>query len=324
VSLPSCRCYTPKHMLEVEGLKKRYGKVQAVDGVSLRVAAGETVGLLGPNGAGKTSTVSIIAGLLTPDAGEVRIEGRPLRGDTDPLKRKIGLVPQDLALFDELSARDNLVFFAALYGLNGAEATRAISEAMELVGLADRIKDKVKTFSGGMKRRLNLAVALLHDPQILLLDEPTVGVDPQSRNAIFENLETLKARGKTLVYTTHYMEEAERLCDRVIIIDHGKVIANDTLPGLYRLLPVTNVLAIELENGSDGLRLDEIQALPGVRSAELRGGTVRIGIRDLAAETPRILQWLVDRGHSYRHVASERADLETVFLTMTGRSLRDP
>jgi ABC-2 type transport system ATP-binding protein len=195
---------------------------------------------------------------------------------------------------------------------------------MELVGLADRIKDKVKTFSGGMKRRLNLAVALLHDPQILLLDEPTVGVDPQSRNAIFENLETLKARGKTLVYTTHYMEEAERLCDRVIIIDHGKVIADDTLPGLYRLLPVTNVLAIELENGSNGLKLDEIQALPEVRSAELRGGTVRIGIRDLAAETPRILQWLVDRGHSYRHVASERADLETVFLTMTGRSLRDP
>jgi len=310
-------------MLEVESLRKSYGGVVAVNGVSLRAGAGETVGLLGPNGAGKTTTVSIIARLLQPDSGEVRIEDRPMGGDTDPIKRKIGLVPQDLALFDELTARDNLMFFAALYELDGARAKRAIAESMELVGLSDRIRDRVKTYSGGMKRRLNLAAALLHDPQILLLDEPTVGVDPQSRNAIFENLETLKKRGKTLLYTTHYMEEAERLCDRVIIIDHGQVVANDTLAGLYRLLPVTNVLAIELENGADGFKLDELQALPEVRSAELRGGTVRIGIRDLPAEAPRVLQWLADRHHPFRHVVSERADLETVFLTLTGRSLRD-
>jgi ABC-2 type transport system ATP-binding protein len=312
-----------KAMLQVEALKKSYGNLVAVNGVSLRAGAGEIIGLLGPNGAGKTTTVSMIAGLLRPDSGSVRIEGRPLNGDSDPNKRRIGLVPQDLALFDELTAQANLQLFAALYDLDGAAAQRGIGEALELVGLADRAHERVKNYSGGMKRRLNLAAALLHDPQILLLDEPTVGVDPHSRNAIFENLEILKQRGKTLVYTTHYMEEAERLCDRVIIIDHGQVVADDTLQGLYRLLPVTNVLAVELVDGQSGLRLDELQALPGVRSAKLESGTLRVGVQDLAADTPRVLQWLVERGHLYRHVASERADLETVFLTLTGRSLRD-
>jgi ABC-2 type transport system ATP-binding protein len=310
-------------MLQVDVLKKSYGEVIAVDGVSFRAERGETVGLLGPNGAGKTTTVSMIAGLVRPDSGSVKVEGRALAADTDPIKRRIGLVPQDLALFDELTALANLELFAALYDLEGAAAKRAIGEALDLVGLADRAHDRVKNYSGGMKRRLNLASAMLHDPQILLLDEPTVGVDPQSRNAIFDNLEVLKQRGKTLVYTTHYMEEAERLCDRVVIIDHGKVVANDTLQGLYRLLPVTNLLAVELNDGNDGLRLDELQALPCVRSAKLEAGTLRVGVQDLASETPHILQWLVDRGHLYRHVASERADLETVFLTLTGRSLRD-
>ena len=220
-------------MLEVIGLRKRYGAITAVDGVSLRAGAGETIGLLGPNGAGKTTTVSIIAGLVKPDAGEVRIGGRTLSGDTDSAKRQIGLVPQDLGLYDEMSASENLHLFGALYNLDGARLKRAMDESLELVGLRERAKDKVMNFSGGMKRRLNLAAALLHDPQLLLLDEPTVGVDPQSRNAIFDNLEVLKKRGKTLLYTTHYMEEAERLCDRLVIIDHGKVIADDTLQGLH-------------------------------------------------------------------------------------------
>ncbi|MFY9727172.1 MAG: ABC transporter ATP-binding protein [Bryobacteraceae bacterium] len=312
-----------KLMLQVDALKKSYGNLVAVNDVSLRAGAGETIGLLGPNGAGKTTTVAMIAGLIRPDSGSVQIEDRPLAGDTDPNKRRIGLVPQELALFDELTARANLELFAALYDLDGTAAKRAIGEALELVGLADRAQERVKNYSGGMKRRLNLAGALLHDPQILLLDEPTVGVDPQSRNAIFDNLEVLKHRGKTLLYTTHYMEEAERLCDRVIIIDHGKVVADDTLQGLYRLLPVTNLLAVELIDGQDGLRVDELLALPGVRSAKLEAGTLRVGVQDLATETPRVLQWLVERGHLYHHVASERANLETVFLTLTGRSLRD-
>lgn len=309
-------------MLEVKALKKSYGKVVAVDGISLRAGRAETIGLLGPNGAGKTTTVSIIAGLLRPDSGEVLIEGNPLRGDTDPVKRKIGLVPQDMALYGELSALENLNLFGALYQLHGATLKKAITEALDLVGLSDRAKDKVAVFSGGMKRRLNLAAALLHDPQILLLDEPTVGVDPQSRNAIFDNLQTLKKRGKTLLYTTHYMEEAERLCDRIIIIDHGKVIADDTLHGLHRLLPVTNVLAIELEN-PDGFKPEQLRALPEVESAEVREGVLRVGVHSLTAGAPAILRWLTDNRYPYQHVTSERPDLETVFLTLTGRSLRD-
>jgi ABC-2 type transport system ATP-binding protein len=314
-------------MLEVNNLTKSYGELIAVTGVSFRVDYGETIGLLGPNGAGKTTTVSIIAGLLSPDSGEVLIEDRRVKSDIDPLKLKIGLVPQDMALYDQLSARDNLTFFAALYSLAGAKAKLAIDEALNLVALSDRDDDKVKTFSGGMKRRLNLAAALLHDPQILLLDEPTVGVDPQSRNAIFDNLETLKKRGKTLIYTTHYMEEAERLCDRIVIIDHGKVIANDTLQGLHKLLPVTNILVIELDeldaNHAGSFRPEQMLALPEVTSAELVQGTLRVGVHDLFSGAPVVLRWLFDNGHSYHHVASDQPDLETVFLTLTGRILRD-
>ena len=247
-------------MLDIKHLRKSFGSLVAVDDVSFALARGQLVGLLGPNGAGKTTTVSMIAGLVTPDNGEVLIDGARLRGDTDPKKRRIGLVPQDLALYDELSARANLRFFGALYGLSGAALEKAMISAMELVGLADRLTDRVATYSGGMKRRLNLAAGLLHDPDILLLDEPTVGVDPQSRNAIFENLELLKSRGKALLYTTHYMEEVERLADRIVVMDNGKVIAEDTLDGLQS------------------------------RVATVGGG---------------------------------KATLESVFLTLTGRSLRD-
>ena len=219
-------------MLAVRDLRKSYGRVVAVDGASFSVEPGQLVGLLGPNGAGKSTTVAMIAGLVTPDSGAVTIGGKPLGGDTDPQKRLIGLVPQDLALYEELPAAANLRLFGALYGLTGRSLEDAIGSALLLVGLAERAGDRVKTFSGGMKRRLNLAAGLLHDPQILLLDEPTVGVDPQSRNAIFENLEYLKGRGKALLYTTHYMEEAERMADRIVVMDHGRVLADDTLAGL--------------------------------------------------------------------------------------------
>ncbi|MGA7926636.1 MAG: ABC transporter ATP-binding protein [Candidatus Sulfotelmatobacter sp.] len=306
----------------MKGVTKSYGKLIAVTGVSFRADRGETVGLLGPNGAGKTTTVSIIAGLLSPDSGEVLIESKQVKSDTDPVKLRIGLVPQDMALYDQLSARDNLTFFAALYSISGAKAKHAINEALDLVALSDRAGDKVITFSGGMKRRLNLAAALLHDPQILLLDEPTVGVDPQSRNAIFENLEVLKKRGKTLIYTTHYMEEAERLCDRIVIIDHGKVVANDTLQGLHKLLPLTNIIAIELDR-TGGFKPEQMLALPEVTSAELKQDTLHVGVRDLSRGAPGILSWLSENGHSYQHVSSEQPSLETVFLTLTGRSLRD-
>jgi ABC-2 type transport system ATP-binding protein len=307
-------------MLQVIGLKKAYGALQAVNGVSFDVAKGETIGLLGPNGAGKTTTVSMIAGLIAPDSGQVLIDGQPISGATNPVKRRIGLVPQDVALYDELPAQSNLELFAALYGIAGAQAAQAIDEALALVGLKDRAKDRASTFSGGMKRRLNLAAALLHDPDVLLLDEPTVGVDPQSRNAIFDNLETLKKRGKTLVYTTHYMEEAERLCDRIVIVDHGQVIANDTLAGLYRKLPATNKLVIDLVESLDP---EGIRRISGVQSAELNGNKLSVWLEDLTDRAPGVLAWLAAGGHRYDQVATGAPTLETVFLTMTGRSLRD-
>ncbi len=223
--------------MSVQAIEKHYGTNIAVSGISFDVAAGETIALLGPNGAGKTTTISIIAGLLHADAGRVLVCGEPVGGDASPSKRRIGLVPQDLALYEDLSAEANLILFAALYGIRGAAAKRAASEALDFAGLPARASHRVKTFSGGMKRRLNLAAALLHDPELLLLDEPTVGVDPQSRNAIFDNLEALQARGKTLVYTTHYMEEAERLCPRILIIDHGRLAADARIEELYAQLP---------------------------------------------------------------------------------------
>jgi ABC-2 type transport system ATP-binding protein len=311
-------------MLEVRNVRKRFGDLVAVAGVSFRVGAGETVGLLGPNGAGKTTTVSMICGLLRPDEGEVLIGGSPLRGDTDPAKRTLGLVPQELALLEEVSARDNLRFFGALYDLADMHLEPAIARALDLVGLAERARDPVRTFSGGMKRRLNLAAALLHDPQVLLLDEPTVGVDPQSRNAIFDNLEALRSLGKSLVYTTHYMEEAERLCDRIVIMDQGRVVADDTLRGLYRQLPASNRLAIELDDSTVGPWLDELRRLPCVAEATLAEGLLAVGVSDLPAAAPAVLDCLTRNGRSYSHIVSERPNLEDVFLTLTGRSLRDP
>jgi linearmycin/streptolysin S transport system ATP-binding protein len=310
-------------MLEVIGLQKRYGDLVAVHEVSFAVHPGEMLGLLGPNGAGKTTTVSMIAGLVPPDRGEVRIAGGLVRGETDPVKRRIGLVPQDLALHDVLSARENLALFGALYGITGNALRKAMDAALDLAGLADRSRDRVSTFSGGMKRRLNLAAALLHDPQILLLDEPTVGVDPQSRSAIFANLEKLKRQGKTLLYTTHYMEEAERLCDHILIVDHGKVVANGTLDEVRRLVPAVNMLEMEIENpGADGW-YGGLSMIEGVTSVECRGPALHVALGDLARDTPRVLGWLSAGGYRCAHLASQRADLETVFLTLTGRSVRN-
>jgi ABC-2 type transport system ATP-binding protein len=261
----------------------------------------------------------MIAGLVRPDSGSVRIEGRTLAGDTDPNKRRIGLVPQDLALFDELTAQANLELFAALYDLDGAAAKRAIGEALELVGLADRTNDRVKNYSGGMKRRLNLAAALLHDPQILLLDEPTVGVDPQSRNAIFDNLEVLKQRGKTLVYTTHYMEEAERLCDRVAIIEHGRIIDIDTPQRLVdRHCPERSV-TLASDDANAAACLARIPRIDSVARQESRF-TVR-GTGD--GFVTDVIQCLSENRITVTEFRTELPNLEDVFLKLTGHSIRD-
>jgi ABC-2 type transport system ATP-binding protein len=308
-------------MLEAQDLRKAYGSLQAVDGVSVRAARGEVIGLLGPNGAGKTTTIGMLAGLIAPDQGVVRIAGEPIGGDVSPVKRQLGLVPQELALFEELPAAANLDLFGALYGLSGLALRKERDRVFELVGLTDRAQDLTATFSGGMKRRLNLAAALMHDPQVILLDEPTVGVDPQSRNAIFDNLEFLKASGKALLYTTHYMEEAARLCDRIAIVDHGKVVANDDLNGLLRLAPVANFVVIDLAN-DDFCSLRELRRLASIRQAELTSRQLRIGVERMD-DIPALLTWLQAHNALLEHIRTERPTLETVFLHLTGRTLRD-
>jgi ABC-2 type transport system ATP-binding protein len=309
-------------ILEIRQLVKTFGALRAVDGVSFQLQAGECLGLLGPNGAGKTTTISMITGLLAPASGQVLIEGKALAGDGDPAKRRIGLVPQDLALYEELTALDNLKFFGALYDLEASTLGPAMTSALELVGLADRAGDRVKNFSGGMKRRLNLASALLHDPQLLLLDEPTVGVDPQSRNAIFDNIAALRARGKTVLYTTHYMEEVERLCDRVVIMDHGQVVADDTLAGLQRRQVRRCRLRIELEHANGAAWLGDLRQVAGVLDAELAANNLTVGLADLGG-TAAVLGFLSGRGQTVLHLESDRPNLEAVFLELTGRNLRD-
>jgi ABC-2 type transport system ATP-binding protein len=307
-------------MLSAQNLHKAYGERVAVAGVSLQVARGEILGLLGPNGAGKSTTVGMIAGLTTPDAGHVTVGGKTLTDDAAAYKRGIGLVPQDLALYEDLGALANLLLFGSLYGMSGAPLRERAGAALELVGLADRARDKPATFSGGMKRRLNIAGALVHDPDVLLLDEPTAGVDPQSRNAIFDNLERLKRAGKALIYTTHYMEEAERLADRIVIIDHGRVVASGTLAELYRLLPATESLLIDCDGSFDPASL---LAMAGVSGAKRAGDRLNVATNDLAGITPLVLRALTDAGCKVRALSSGHASLEDVFLAVTGRQLRD-
>jgi ABC-2 type transport system ATP-binding protein len=309
--------------LVAEHLEKRFGPLIAVEDISFSAEPGAVLGLLGPNGAGKSTTVSMLAGLMRPDRGTVRIGGAALGVGADQTKRSLGLVPQELALIDELPTRMNLEFFGALYGLAGRALALRIDAVLELTSLADRALDPPKEFSGGMRRRLNIACALLHEPQILLLDEPTVGVDPQSRNAIFETIEALAGAGRTLVYTTHYMEEVERLCDRVVVIDHGKVLADDTLQGLLARAPVSNMLTLHYDTPPDGHAIAELEGLPGITRVELSGLELSVAAADVGTAAPRVLERLAARGFSCRELTSRRANLEDVFLSLTGRSLRD-
>lgn len=297
-------------MIQVRELTKRYGSLTAVDGISFEVGEREAFGLLGPNGAGKTTTLHLLIGALHADGGEILIDG-----ESDPtrpaLKRRIGLAPQDIALYDVLTGEENLAFFARLYGLRGARLRDRVNWGLDFAGLADRRRDRAGNYSGGMKRRLNLACALVHEPKVLFLDEPTVGVDPQSRNHIFGNIEMIREAGCTLIYTTHYMEEAERLCDRVAILDHGKLLAVDTVDGLVRAHGGPSRVEVEFTTEpGDGAALP-----PG----ELEGKT-------LHAETDEPLATvaaLTRTGLELEKLRVERPDLERVFLNLTGRKLRD-
>jgi ABC-2 type transport system ATP-binding protein len=309
--------------LSADHLQKKFGAITAVADVSFAAEPGKILGLLGPNGAGKSTIISMLAGLTKPDSGKVQIDATTLGTGADPTKRKLGLVTQEIALLEELPARMNLEFFGGLYGLSGAALRARIAAVLELTSLSDRARDPPNKFSGGMRRRLNIACALLHEPQILLLDEPTVGVDPQSRNAIFETIEVLARQGRTVVYTTHYMEEVERLCDRIVIVDHGRVLADDTLKGLLAAAPAGNKLTLQYDVAPNAASLAEIRNLPGVIQVDLAGTEVSVSATDLGTAAPRVLERLAALGFSCQELTSRRANLEDVFLALTGRTLRD-
>ncbi len=309
-------------VLHCSGLVKRFGDRTAVDGVSFSIGVGETYGLLGPNGAGKTTTISMICGLLTPGAGTVAVAGHPMVGDAIEAKAEIGLVPQDLALYEDLTARDNLRFFGRLQGLRGKVLADRLDEVFDVVGLADRADDRIETYSGGMKRRANIAVGLLHQPRLLVLDEPTVGVDPQSRNAILESVEALSGQGLSVLYTTHYMEEAERLCDRIGIIDAGRLVGEGTRRELIDRVGQGD--RIEITGNGD---LDALAAgcrwLDGVFRVDRIDRGISVRSTHAASTVADVVTAAGAAGVSITGLTVVEPDLEAVFLKLTGKALRD-
>jgi ABC-2 type transport system ATP-binding protein len=305
-------------------LRKRFGDRTAVNGVSFEIAPGETYGLLGPNGAGKTTTVSMICGLLERDGGDVVVDGAHLDGGSQALRAKaaIGYVPQEIALYPDLNAVENLKFFGQLYGLNGGELAQRVAHVLEVVGLTERAKERIDKYSGGMKRRLNIAAGLLHDPKLLILDEPTVGVDPQSRNAILENVEKLAAEGMAVLYTTHYMEEAERLCDRVAIIDEGAIIAEGTRRELVKQVGQRD--RVELGGKGHLAKLaTQAKRLKAVDDASISDGVVHLIVRQGRQLLPKLLEIAERNEIAVTSVDVVEPDLEAVFLRLTGKALRD-
>jgi ABC-2 type transport system ATP-binding protein len=307
-------------ILEVTNLSKRYGSTVALDRVTLEVHEGEIFGLLGPNGAGKTTLLSIVSCLLEPSAGSARLLGRAVTTRDRALRRLIGIVPQELAIYGELTARENLRFFGELYGLRGSELEGRVGAVLEAVALGERAEARADTFSGGMKRRLNLGAALIHQPRLLLLDEPTTGVDPQSRNHIFEEVRRLNAAGVTVVYTSHYMEEVQALCARVGIIDHGRLIACDTLSALLQRL--SGLIRFRVPAVTPALR-ERLKELPEARLREGDGAGLELECRDVKAVLLRLVATLNELDVALTSLETQEPNLERVFLHLTGRALRD-
>jgi ABC-2 type transport system ATP-binding protein len=307
-------------LLKVIDLHKRYGATVALDGITFQVDEGEMFGLLGPNGAGKTTLLSILSCLLEATAGEARILGREVVANDPELRRQIGIVPQELALYSELTGRENLAFFGGLYGVSGKALAQRCDEVLEAVGLSDRAGDRVDTYSGGMKRRLNLGVALVHQPKLLMLDEPTTGVDPQSRNHIFEEVRRINAAGVTVVYTSHYMEEVQTLCRRIGIIDHGRLIACATLPELLKRFE--GLIELRVRPITPALRT-QVAAVPGVRLSERDGDTLVLQCADVKGTLVRVVGLLNENNIELVGMETEEPNLERVFLHLTGHALRD-
>lgn len=311
-------------IIKIENLIKRYGSKLAVDNLSLDIEEGEIFGLLGPNGAGKSTTIKIMTGLLSSNSGNVLIGGMDLRDGASLLKAKaiMGLVPQDLAVYSNISALDNVLFFGKLYGLRGSELKKRAGEALEFAGLGDKKLEKPKKFSGGMKRRLNIACALVHSPKIIILDEPTVGIDPQSRNHILESVKELNRRGSTIIYTSHYMEEVETLCHRVGIIDKGRLIALGTKQELKYMLSRDERLLLKLNTPSYNV-VDEVKKMSGVKSAAYRDDVLEIVTPNGQQQLQDILFTLAKHDVRVKSFDIIEPDLESLFLSLTGKKLRD-
>ena len=313
-------------MLEVQNLVKQYpGSAEpAVQGISFGVRQGEIFSLLGPNGAGKTTTIGMLSCLLAPTSGDATIEGKSVRTERDSVKRAIGVVPQDIALYPTLSARENLRFWGRMYGLGGKDLAGRIEAILETVGLKERGNDKVEAYSGGMKRRINIAAGLLHKPRLVFLDEPTVGIDPQSRRNILDMVKALNAQGMTVLYTTHYMEEAQELSNRIGIIDHGKLIALGTLDELTTLVGQQDEIELKIASEHVGEELAAaLGKIRGVRSARSEDHTIRLVVDDANASLPEVITVANARGVKVVGIDVREPNLEAVFLHLTGRALRD-
>lgn len=322
-----------KAIVEVEDLVKDYGELHAVQNIRFQIEEGEIFGLLGPNGAGKSTTISMLTCLFPPTSGSIRVQGLDVVKDAMEVKKNIGVVPQDLALYPTLNARDNLGFFGEMFGLRGKLLQQRIKNVLEIVAMTERANDPIRTYSGGMKRRINLAVGLINDPKILFLDEPTVGVDPQSRNHIFESIQKLNGeRGMSILYTTHYMEEAERLCSRVAIIDKGKIIAQDTPKNLIALLG-KGVIRFGLAQGDEELR-KAVEGLGAVKSATFiplppkeDGSRVtqilKVEVHSSNEAMIQVIQLFHQHNIELLTIEALEPNLESVFLHLTGKSLRE-
>jgi ABC-2 type transport system ATP-binding protein len=311
-------------ILEVKDLVKHYGDLVAVKGISFTIQEGEIFSLLGPNGAGKTTTISMLSTLYAPTSGDAVIGGHSISRQPMAVRNLIGVVPQDLALYEDLTARENLSFWGQMYGLSGKELSVRIDEVLEQIGLSDRAKQRVKTYSGGMKRRVNIGVGLLHKPRLLFMDEPTVGIDPQSRRAILDSVKELNRQGMTVLYTTHYMEEAEELSDRVGIIDHGGLIALGTQAELTKQVGEMETLILHIDENEDPERLAAaIRRVKGVKRADVSDHTVTVIVPEAEEALAPAVARANELGIKIRSVDMREPNLEAVFLHLTGRALRD-
>jgi ABC-2 type transport system ATP-binding protein len=308
--------------IEVENLKKSFGELQAVQEVDFAAKNGEILSLLGPNGAGKSTVISMLSGLLTPDGGDAFIMGYSVTIEPEAAKASLGLVPQDIALYPDLSARENLVFWGKMYGLRGAALKSRVDEVLEIIGLTDRQRDRVSKFSGGMKRRVNVGVALLHKPDVVIMDEPTIGIDPQSRRHILDNVKELNRQGMAVLYTTHYMEEAAELSDHIAIMDIGKVIAYGTHDELIKLVGEQTRIDLSLDAEARSI-LDIWGSVQGVSRIDAIDGTVTVLVDDSNRVLPHIFEIASKANVRITSVDIQEPNLETVFLHLTGRALRD-